>query len=257
MEPKLLLFDIENSPSLAYIWGLKNDYVPYEFVESEWYIMCWAAKWLGQKKIYSSALPDFPRYNKDPTNDRDVVLSLWKLLDEADVVIAHNGKYFDVRKFNAKCVYHKISPPSPYRIIDTLMVARKHFMFTSNRLGDIGKYLGVGEKIQTGGFGLWRDCMNRSLSAWKRMVKYCKGDVLLLERVYEKLRPYMPKHPNLAVFRGDGSVVCPKCGSEKVQKRGFLYTNTSRYRRFQCIACGGWGREKNNLVERKTATVGA
>ena len=239
MTPKILLFDIENSPSLAYIWQLKNDYISSDFIHSNWYMMCWAAKWLGDKKIMSAAICDSKKYDPDKPCDKDILGDLWKLLDEADIVIAHNAKAFDCKKANARFIKHGMPPPSPYRIIDTLSEARKQFMFTSNKLNELGKLLGCGEKIHTGGFKLWLDCMRGDSKAWDKMVRYCKNDVILLERVYLKMRPYMKTHPNISVI--EGKTVCSRCGCPNITKRGVYYTQSSRKQRFQCNKCHGYG----------------
>ncbi len=57
MKTKILVFDIETSPSLGYVWGKYKQYV-IEF-EQEWNMLCFAYKWLGEKKIHSKALPDY------------------------------------------------------------------------------------------------------------------------------------------------------------------------------------------------------
>ena len=257
-KPRVLLYDIENSPSLAYIWQLYHEVTSTEMVENDWYVLCWAAKWVGERKVHSGALPDYSSYKNDPTNDKPTLKALWKLLDEADICIAHNGQSFDRRKVNARFVYHGMRPPSPYRMIDTLLIARKEFMFLSNKLNDLGTYFKVGEKVDTGGFQLWKDCMNGDPIAWRKMVRYCKGDILLLEKVYYKLLPYMTNHPNLAAFNEDvDTVACPRCNSENIHFRGYAYTNVSKFQRFKCTDCGGWGRVRDNelLGNKKVSTV--
>ena len=120
----------------------------------------------------------------------------------------------------------------------------------SNRLGDLGEHLGFGGKMPTGGIALWVKCMAGDKKSWNKMVKYCKRDVLLLEKVYLKLRPYMASHTNLGVYTN--RPVCAKCGSGRTIYRGFSVTNAGKFRRFQCNKCGGWGRDRNNILEHKT-----
>lgn len=256
---KTLLIDIETAPSKSYIWGLWQEVTSYSAIERDWYILCWSAKWLGEHEIMSSGLVDFPKqYKINPENDIHVLGKLWKLLDEADIVIAHNGIQFDRKKINARFIINGINPPSPYRMIDTLQVCRREFAFTSNKLADIVKFLNIGEKVDTGGFQLWKNCLSGHLQSWQKMIKYCKKDITLLERVYLALRPYILQHPNV----GMDSVrpVCPKCGNHKIQCRGFSYTNASKFQRFVCLNCGGWGRQKVNLInkdQRNTLTANA
>lgn len=248
---KILLFDIETSPMITYNWGLFQEVKGTHMVIEDWYVLCWCAKWLGDKKILSSSLPEFKGYKKNMKDDKQVMQELWKLLDEADIVIAHNAKKFDIKKSNARFLMNGMKPPSPYKVVDTLTEARGKFKFTSNRLNDLGQYLKVGKKLDTGGFDLWIECMNGNMKSWKKMVDYCKQDIILLEKVYMKLRPYMTTHPNLGVYIDDYDRHCPKCNSTKLQKRGFAYTGNGQYQKYQCTSCGGWSRGKKNLREDK------
>jgi len=243
-KPKILFWDIETAPNTAYIWGLWNEVTSMDFIRDNWYVLCWSAKWLGEKKIMSAAI------NGPGENDESIIKKLWDLLNQADIIVAHNGVKFDCRKANTRFIKYGLNPPTPSKVIDTLKEARKYFYFTSNRLGDLGKILGVGEKAQTGGFNLWKQCMNGDKKAWNKMVKYCKQDTRLLENVYLKLRPYMTNHPNIGVI--NGAAVCPKCGSYNIQYRGYTITSANKYRRFQCQECGGWGKESTKIKQNKT-----
>lgn len=235
---KILLFDIETMANLAYVWGkYEQNVISYE---KEWYMLSFAYKWLDEKSVNVVSLPDFKGYSKSKTNDKDLVKALWKLFDEADIIIAHNAVSFDVKKSNAKFIEHGLPPPSPYKIIDTKLVARRYFNFNSNKLDDLGNILGLGRKIDTGGFELWLGCASGDKSAWKKMCAYNKQDVVLLEKVYLKLRSWMNPHPHVGALDGHRGN-CPACNSTNLQKRGFgIRGNQIRVQRYQCIDCGGW-----------------
>jgi hypothetical protein len=166
--------------------------------------------------------------------------------------MGHNVDKFDVRKVNAKLIQHGFTPPSPYKTIDTLKIARRYFKFDSNRLNDLGVLLGLGKKVETGGFSLWEKCIAGEKKAWERMKKYNKQDVVLLERVYLKLRPWMKNHPDIFKI----GVECQKCGSTNVQWNGYRITKTKKHRRFCCQNCGGWGQEViGEKVIRQTSNI--
>lgn len=247
---KILIFDIETSPNLGWVWGKWEQNV-VSFKEN-WYIMSFAYKWLDESKTYVKSLPDYPIYKKSKTDDKELVSDLWDLFDEADVIIAHNGDQFDVKKANTRFLMHGFAAPSSYKTIDTKKVAKKYFRFDSNKLDDLGEYLQLGRKIDTGGFDLWLECMAGNMKAWKKMCKYNVQDVILLEKVYLELRNWMTNHPNSNVFDNtEGS--CPTCGSTNVQKRGHGVTTISKYQRYQCQDCGSWSRgkiEKTNVELR-------
>ncbi|MEK7111947.1 MAG: ribonuclease H-like domain-containing protein [Patescibacteria group bacterium] len=248
MTPKILLFDIETSPLLAYVWGMYEQNVIK--VVRPWYFLCFAYKWLGEGSTKVIALPDFKLYSKAKYDDYEVVKKLRELLDQADIVIAHNGDKFDIKKFNTRCLEQGIDLPSPFRTIDTLKVARSRFSFTSNKLDSLGEALDVGRKVKTGGFELWDGCINGDERSWRLMKKYNKQDVDLLEKVYLKLRPTMLNHPNVSVYNDDINLACPNCGLSDYQKRGYRQTNSYWYNRYQCT-CGAWFNGKQSLGIRK------
>lgn len=237
-KPRILLYDIETQANLAYVWQkYETNIIAYH---RHWFMLSFAYKWLGEDKTHVKALPDYPEYKKNMHDDKRLVSDLWKLFDEADVVIAHNGRQFDIKKTNARFIKHQMPPPSPYKIIDTREVAKSYFKFDSNSLDDLGDYLGVGRKIKiVGGFQLWIDCEKGDPTAWNNMKKYNKQDVALLERVYNAMLPYMSNHPNIALMSGN-TVACPNCGSFKVTKQGFKYTRVTKSQQYKCQSCGSW-----------------
>lgn len=238
MKPKILLFDIETMSNRAYVWGkYEQDVIAYI---QEGYILSWSAKWLGGKQV-TKGLNDYPGYKAGSPDDAQLILELHSLINEADIVIAHNGDRFDVRKMNTRFVYHGLTPPEPYKTVDTLKVAKKNFAFNSNKLDDLGNFLGVGRKLKHPGFDLWLGCEAGDQSSWNLMKKYNKQDVLLLERIYLKLRPWITNHPNISILENK-SDNCPSCGSHKLQSRGLGITRTGQYHRYQCQSCGAWSR---------------
>lgn len=200
-------------------------------------MLSFAYKWLNEKKIHVVGLDDFPAYERNKENDKPLVQALWKVVDEADIIIGHNLNKFDIRKANARFIEHGLRPPSPYKTIDTLPIARKIFRFDSNHLDDLGRYLGVGRKLPHMGFSLWRGCMQGDLESWKVMKRYNVQDVALLERVYLKLRSWDTNHPPVSPGHPEA---CPKCGSKDIVKQGYAYTAYRKRQRFQCTKCKGW-----------------
>jgi len=237
-QPKILVYDIETAPAIGYTWT-KWDTNVLRFLR-DWYVMCFAWKWLGEKQTHFVSQPQFAsHYKKSPHDDRPVVMELWRLFDEADVVIAHNGNSFDQKKARARFAVHGCNPPSPFLEIDTKLVARNRFNFMSNSLDDLGQFLSLGRKESTGGFELWEKCMAGDPAAWRRMERYNRQDVRLLEEVYLALRPWATTFPNMALIGGDPDV-CTKCGkNDGFVKNGWKYSAVSKRQAYRCKACGG------------------
>jgi len=230
MKPKVLFFDIETAPNLAYVWG-KYEQDVIAFV-NEFHLLSFAYKWLGSDKVYCETIKG------QGGDDRKLAKKLRDLLDQADVVVAHNGDAFDIKKARARFVFHGLKPPSQFATVDTLKVAKRYFNFNSNRLNDLGIYLKVGEKVKHTGFDLWLGCLKENKKSWKLLEKYNKQDVTLLERVYHKLLPWMDRHPNMALL--SEKVGCPKCGSSKVKKAGIRANSMSLQQQWQCKSCKGY-----------------
>lgn len=241
MKLKILLLDIETAPKKAYVWGKWKQNIGSNQFISDWYMLSWRAKWLGEKTVFGDVVSGKESLAED---DRRIMQSIWRLMNEADVIVAHNGDRFDIPSINTRFVLNGLTPPAPYKQVDTLKAAKSKFKFTSNKLDDLGKFLGVGRKIDTGGFELWEKCRNGDEKALSKMYKYNKQDVLLLEDVYIKLLPYIPHHPNHSVVKGDGC--CTRCGSSNIKLDGTFSTNVSTFDRYRCIDCGSWARGRKN-----------
>lgn len=236
---RVLLYDVETSPNLAWIWGKYEQDALGDFIK-ERQIISVAWKWLGEKVTHVLALPSFPRYQTDPENNRELIRELHRLFVRADTVVGHNVDGFDDRMANTDFLVNGLPPPPPHRSIDTLKIARGKFRFNSNKLDDLGARLGLGRKKKTGGFALWRGCMLGDPKCWDTMMAYNKQDVDLLERVYLKLRPWTLRHPDMnAIDRHTG---CPACRGVNVIRRGMAFTAHGRVPRFQCKDCGKWSK---------------
>lgn len=238
-KPKIILYDLETFPNIGYSWG-KYEQNMLGFTK-EWELASFAYKELGSSKVHCIARPNF----KDKT-DKSLTKALHKVLGSADITIAHNGLSFDNKKSNAKFIEHGLTPLS-YHSIDTRNVARKYFKFNSNSLNDLGQLLKLGKKVSTGGFELWEGCMAGDAKAWAKMIKYNKQDVLLLEKVYEKLKPWITNHPNTT--GRDANWACHNCGSKEYTKRGYGLTTKFRYERRQCTNCGSWKKGPNERLK--------
>lgn len=247
--PRILLLDIETFPNIAYVWG-KYDQNVIRF-KQERCMATFVAKWLGEDKVISKALPDYKGYKPGSYGDRKLVADIWLLLNEADIIVAHNGDKFDVRVINGRFLFHGMPPPSPFKTVDTLKAVKNIASFNSNSLNDLSALLALGEKIKTD-FALWEGCINGDPVAWKKMVDYNVMDVLLLEKLYLRIRPWMKNHPN---FTAGNGAKCPKCNASDVQYRGYAITSTRRYKRFQCKNCGGWGRDVINSGASKVTNA--
>lgn len=239
---KILIVDIETSPIRAYTWGLWQQNIYLDQIISNWFMLTWSAKWLGQEEIMSAKLTPGEVILED---DRRIVVRLWKLLDECDILVAHNGNSFDIPKMNSRFLVHGLNPPSPYKQVDTKVIAKNQFGFSSNKLQALAEIFGYEGKFDTD-FDLWAGCMQGDPESLAYMEEYNKQDVLVLENVYLKLRKYAKGHPNLDLYVDQEEATCPHCGSKHLHlmEDKYFYTQAVRYNTFRCEDCGAVSRSK-------------
>lgn len=241
---RVLVYDIETSPMVGYFWTKYPNEINEDFIIQDWKLLTFSAKWLFEDEIISHRLT---KKELAVMDDKRLTQELWKMLDSADIVIAHNGKGFDNKKANSKFLEHDLVPPSPYETIDTLLHARRQFKECSNRLDWLGKKFGAGGKIPA--TGLWTKVMANDFQALKDMDLYCQNDVLKLEAVYLKMRAFIQPHPNMGLHITHDIKACPTCGSGNLELLPKTYNTTmNTYEAFRCSDCGALSRNKKSSL---------
>lgn len=251
---KILMYDLEMSPNLQWAYGVYQPYI--QRVEQYGSILSFSYAWFehGKKPVIKhESLVTVP-VKMGTSPNKALTLILRDLMDEADVVMAHNAYGFDNKTANALFAKHDIDPPSPYKTIDTLRIARAHFRYPGgNRLTDVARYLGVGTKTKTTVADLWYDCLKGSAKAWKLLKEYNNQDIVLLHGIYLKMLPFIKNHPNLGdIVQADG--VCPKCLGD-VRPYGSSARRNGRVVAYKCNQCGG--RCNEATLNRKGRLVNA
>jgi len=249
----ILVFDIETAPLEAYVWRMWKENVGLEQLESDWFCLTWSAKWLMEPEVFSRRLTVEEVKNGD---DERIMADLWEFINAADIIIAHNGNAFDLPKINSRFLIHGMQPPLPYQSIDTMLVARKKFGFSSNKLQFISTTLGLDGKIKTD-FGNWLRIISEKYpdstreEAILEMETYNKRDVTLLEEVYLRLRPWIPSHPNMGLFTDSNEGCCHACGSKEIiWTEGYYTTMVGKYPVYRCQHCGATGRSRVSALSK-------
>jgi DNA polymerase elongation subunit (family B) len=246
---KILVLDIETAPLRAYVWDVWNQNINQSQVLNEWFCLTWSAKWLFEKRVYSARLTGKEAIKQD---DKRIMKGVWNLLNEADVVIAHNGDKFDLPRLNTRFIVHGFHPPMPYQSIDTLKTIRKQFAFSHNKLDFVNQILSLPRKQKNDGQEMWNRCYAGDDKSLKEMEKYNIQDVRILEDTYLRLRPWIKPHPNVGLFILDEKQFrCPSCGSNELTEEGKMYyTTVNAYEQFRC-KCGAVGRKRVAAINIK------
>ena len=239
--PKILMFDLECSPSRGYFYDYKKEYNIIE-IDQHTYMLSIAWKWKGEETIHCKALPDFPLYKRDKHDDYELVKFLHGLISQAAFVIGHNGDSFDIKYANTRFLKHRLGPPEPYKTRDTLKLSRKFSHQPTHRLDALAKFHGIGQKLPHTGKHLWFACMSSKYdaAAWRLMKRYNKHDVYLLDKIHDLYAPWDTGPSDNLIHRT--AAVCPKigCGSTRRWRQGRRYVKGGFKYQYQCLNCMGW-----------------
>lgn len=218
MKTKTLIFDIEAS-NLSANFG---------------YCLAIGYKWLDDSKTHVLSITDSKSFKKDPTNDLELLEKFRKIWEEADVVVAHYGKKFDVPYLNTRLLIHGKTRLPETPLVDTWATARYQLKLNSNRLDTLIAAVGCPvTKTHLSG-PIWVKASAGDKNSIKYVVDHCKADVQALEYCYKKIKGLIVSHPTVA----DRPNQCTTCQGETFRSLGVRRTATRVYRRFICTRCG-------------------
>jgi hypothetical protein len=218
-EAKVLIYDIETSPNLGWFWraGYKLNISPENIIK-ERAIICVSYKWLGEKQVYNLT------WDKNQ-NDRFLIEQFVEVLNEADLIVAHNGDNFDLKWLKTRALFHRIPMLPNYKQFDTLKLVRTKLNLNSNRLDYIAKYLGFEGKNKTT-INLWMDIIFKNCKdAMNTMLEYCDEDVRQLEKVYKELRYLDNPMLHQGVIQGKTKQTSPVTGGVNIKHVKEVTTN--------------------------------
>lgn len=242
--PKLLFLDLECSPSIAATFGRFKQNIGQDNVIQEGGVLLTAAyKWQHEDEVKTI----FDSVQVKNNQDLYICDELYQLLNSADCTIGHNLRNFDIKILNSRLCINGLGPvPSSVKVIDTLEMAKKYFRYNSNKLNSLGQILGVGEKVKHEGIQLWLKVMQGDTEALDKMLEYNKQDVVLLEKVYDKLMQFgVSSSYNAALYFDDEEMRCKHCGSDNVEfTGGYAYTENNKFKEVICNNCNSLMRSK-------------
>lgn len=212
------------------------------------YMLSFGWKCQGDKKAQVISIADYDRFEKDPTNDRDLVKDVRKIMEQADIWCGHYSQRFDVPYIQSRLLYHNLNPlPTSTPHIDTWRIARYKLKLNSNRLDTISKFIKtIDSKTPVDGTH-WIRAMAGIKSSLKYVINHNRKDVEVLEEVYNRIRPLMPTHPNMNIVDAK-EASCPICSNQRLQKRGWTIARVSKTRRYFCNSCGAWSKGRPERI---------
>ena len=247
--PRILILDVETAATLAYTFGRFNINLSQDNIYKEGgFILCACWRWVGEDN--ASGIWMNPNEIKK-SDDSKIVKELWKVIEQADAIVAHHGKAFDHKVIQARVLANNLPPLPHVKVLDTKLIAKKYLKLPSNKLDSIGEYLGLGRKLDTGGISLWANVQEGDTRAMQDMVEYCAQDVHLLHDIFVTIRKlgFAGDIVNAAVYYEGNDVRCTVCGSTDIEPTGrIVTTGVSAFEEYRCNDCGGVHRGRTNIL---------
>ena len=124
-------------------------------------------------------------------DDHKIVVQLRDCLECYDYVVTYYGTGFDIPYLNTRLIVHGERPINRLRHVDLYYTAKFQLKLHSNRLDVVAETLfGKSEKTRVLG-PVWTRAAQGDPEAMEYIVKHCKIDVEVLERVFHQLRGFI------------------------------------------------------------------
>lgn len=125
-------------------------------------------------------------------NDREMVKKANEVIRDHDIVVAHNGRFFDIPFLRTRALVHRLAPLHDMVIVDPVRVARNKLRFQRNTLQRMLDTLGIAEQKTPLDLSVWMDVLhNGNPDAMDTIVEHCEADVRALSGLLPFVRPFI------------------------------------------------------------------
>lgn len=245
-DPKVLVYDIETTPVLAWIWRCGEQYVRHPQLHEDYNqtkIICITYRWMHQKKAKALV------YDIKKQCDKKILVEFSKLVGKADVVLGKNSARFDDKHINFRLFQNKLDPiPDWSKKCDDLeRWMRRTFNMQSFALDYFAKLTtGAGKNDMC--MQDWIDIvLHKDRKKLKKMVDYGLKDADDTAELIERVQPYVKPKYNMAQHYGD--IRCTNCGSKNIHKNGIRAGRQNYY-------CKEHGGHAGSALIRKDGNYG-
>lgn len=257
--PKIVYWDLETSPDPRNVYRILpsiGSWPGRSFKAELHKVISFGYRIEGEKKAKIINAWDFKSYRdkRGLIDDTEVVKAGYNILKDADLIVTHNGKSFDVKVMQTRLAGMGLAPLPPLKHFDTKVVAKNKLSLYSNSLSEVAKYLKCTDKMSfSNKWSLWeRIAFNEETTQDRKLMsKYCIQDVDTLREVYHKLKPFAPNQSvSYQLFSED--TVCSNCGGKHLISNGQIVRKRGVVQRLLCKSCG-----TSLTIDAKNKTTGA
>jgi uncharacterized protein YprB with RNaseH-like and TPR domain len=142
---------------------------------------------------------DYKEFKEDIGDDRAMAVDVRDQLEDYVMLVGQFSVFFDMAYLQARLLSHGervLSPLPRSRHIDTWFLAKRYLKLSNNKLGTLGRLVGAeAEKTAVDG-RMWARALRADAKGREGLdyiVDHCVADVLITEKVFDALRPFVGK----------------------------------------------------------------
>lgn len=182
-------FDLETSPALFYGWSTGMQYVGANQLKTGTETKIITAQYKDYLIDKKSKYLTWDWHGKQGGNDESLVEEFTRIINQADIVIAQNGKSFDIKVLQERAKALGLPPVNIDFTIDTLTASRSSFRTMSHKLDYRSKQYGLGGKDKME-LQDWIQVVEGNEKALNKMIKYGLKDNDDTEIIFWRELPY-------------------------------------------------------------------
>jgi len=159
-------------------------------------ILCASIKDYAQDKPVTTLRADqYKTWKTARSNNKELVKDIMRALDQFDILVAHNGQYFDKTFLNSMCLKYGLTAAlRGVKFIDPVLIARRHLRIGRNSLNSLIDYFDVPDAKTPIRFEHWiKASHDGNKGSMDYIVEHCEKDVIALEKVYDIVRKLVKK----------------------------------------------------------------
>lgn len=158
-------------------------------------LLCSSSKVYDKRGVVTVRADNFPSWKTGKSNEKEMITAVCKELDQYDILVAHNGQWFDKGFLNAKCLQYGLPAILRFKkLIDPVQISRRHLRLGRNTLAALIDYLEIPVKKTPIELREWiKASHNGDTKSMDTIVRHCEHDVITLDKVYDKLRGLIDK----------------------------------------------------------------
>lgn len=158
-------------------------------------VICWCIKPAKSKNIIEGCVTT--RDMRSGERDKRIIEKLVSKMRKFDRLVAHYGTdcKFDFPFIRSRALRVGVDFPIHKEIwaTDTWNIAKRKLCLSSNRLETIADFLGISIKKTPITTEHWLDALSGRKKSLDYILEHCRRDVLILEKVYNKIYAFSPR----------------------------------------------------------------